>query len=118
MYNENNNLFEPYQGFIRGNMFQNLYSQYGKIYDVKPLNEQAEMLTYIDSLDFSCIDLGLYLDVFPENQQIIKLYNQLRQEKKKIIQQYEESYGPLTLNSNTLNTMPWAWIICPWPWED
>lgn len=117
MYNENNNLFEPYQGFVRGNMFQNLYSQYGKIYDVKPMNEQAELLTYIDVLDFACIDLDLYLDVFPDNSKMIQFYNQLMNEKKKAEAKYEEMYGPISLSSNTLNTMPWAWIICPWPWE-
>ena len=73
MYNENGNLFEPYQGFIRGNMFQDLYSSFGKVYEIKPMNEQAELLTYIDMLDFACIDLGLYLDIDPDNIQMIQL---------------------------------------------
>ena len=65
MYNSTNDLFEPYQGFIRGNMFKNLYDGYGKVYDIQPLNEHAELLTYLDMLDFAMIDIGLYLDVFP-----------------------------------------------------
>ncbi len=117
MYNENGNLFEPYQGFIRGNMFQDLYSPFGKVYEIKPMNEQAELLTYIDMLDFACIDLGLYLDIDPDNIQMIQLYNQLREEKKKIKKQYEESYGPLTLASKALEARPWAWDETPWPWE-
>lgn len=117
MYNQNDNLYEPYQGFIRGNMFKDLFNQYGKIYDIKPMNEQAELLTYLDVLEFACIDLGLYLDVFPDNQQIIQLYNQLMDEKKKILCNYENNYGPLSLSSDTLKTIPWAWNDCPWPWE-
>ncbi len=117
MYNQNSNLFEPYQGFIRGNMFKELYSQYGKIYDVKPMNEQAELLTYIDVLDFACIDLDLYLDIYPDNQQMIQLYNQLKYQKKQILDKYEENYGPLSLDSDVLDSTPWAWVICPWPWE-
>lgn len=117
MYSENSNLFEPYQGFIRGNMYKNLYSPFGKTYELKPMNEQAEILTYIDALDFACIDLGLYLDIYPDNVQMIQLYNQLNDEKKQFKKQYEDKYGPLTLDSKALNTMPWSWDNNPWPWE-
>ncbi len=117
MYNKQIELFEPYQGFIRGNMFPELFDQYGKIYDVKPMNEQAELLTYIDIFDFALIDLNLYLDVFPENAKMIELYNNLLQEKKMMMKKYEESYGPLTTNSEALNTVPWSWDNNPWPWE-
>ena len=112
-----NNLFEPYQGFIRGNMFENLYDGYGKVYDIKPMNEQAEMLTYIDIFEFACIDLGLYLDVFPNDQNMIQLYNRFREEKANIMKKYEESYGPLELSSSALRRMPWSWDNNPWPWE-
>ena len=112
-------LYDPYQGFIRGNMFQNLYDSY-KIkepYEIKPMNEQAEMLTYIDSLCFACIDLGLYLDVFPNDRSAIDLFNQYRNQKKDLIEEYESKFGPLLLNSDSLNTYPWAWDDRPWPWE-
>lgn len=117
MYNKNNDLFEPYQGFIRGNMFKNIFVPFGKIYEIKPMNEQAELLTYIDMLEFACIDIGLYLDIYPDNEQMIQVYNQLREEKKKWKRQYEDSYGPLTLGSKALNVSPWAWDDNPWPWE-
>lgn len=118
MYNKSIELFEPYQGFIRGNMFPSLFDQYGRIYDIKPMNEQAELLTYIDIFDFALIDLGLYLDVYPDNQKAIEVYNKFLQEKKNIVKKYEESYGPITLNSDALNTLPWSWDNNPWPWED
>lgn len=117
MYNQNNNLYEPYQGFIRGNMFRYLYDNYEKIYDVKPINEQAELLTYLDMFDFACIDLGLYLDIYPNDEQILQLYNQLNNEKSKVLNKYEENYGPISLGSGTLNVIPWAWDDYPWPWE-
>ena len=80
-------LYDPYQGFIRGNMFQNLYDAY-KIkepYEIKPMNEQAEMLTYIDSLSFACIDINLYLDVFPNDKNAIELFNQYRNQQNNLI---------------------------------
>ena len=119
-YSDNkNNLYDPYQGFIRGNLYKNLYDPY-KIqnpYEIKPMNEQAEMLTYIDALCFACIDLNLYLDVYPDNKEIIDLYNKYNNEKKDLTRKYEELFGPLVLDSETLNSYPWAWNDKPWPWE-
>lgn len=117
MYNKQIELYEPYQGFIRGNMFPSLFDQYGRIYDVKPMNEQAELLTYMDIFDFALIDIGLYLDVHPENQKMIELYNSFLQEKKSILKKYEENYGALTMDSSALNVAPWSWDNNPWPWE-
>lgn len=120
-YNDNiNQLFDPYQGFIRGNLYKNLYDPY-KIkqpYDIKPMNEQAELLTYIDALGFACIDLNLYLDVYPNNKEIIDLYNQYNRQKQELMEQYQNKYGPLVLSSNSLNSYPWAWDDKPWPWEN
>lgn len=114
MFNQENDLYEPYQGFIRGNMFKSLYDNYGKIYDIKPMNEQAELLTYLDMLDFASIDLGLYLDIYPNDNNIIQIYNQLNNEKMKILNKYENEFGTISSNNNS-NT--WSWDNAPWPWE-
>ena len=47
-------------------------------YEIMPMNKQAEMLTSIDSLSFACTDLGLYLDVNPDDKDALVLYNQYR----------------------------------------
>lgn len=117
MYNNMNELYEPYQGFVRGNMFVKSYDNYGKVYDVKPMNEQAELLTYIDIYDFVMMDLDLYLDVHPNDTNIISLYNNIKKEKGNVVRKYEECYGPLTLDGDGLNGTPWGWTVYPWPWE-
>lgn len=117
MYNSTEKLFEPYQGFIRGNMFKNLYDDYGPVYDINPMNEQAELLTYLDMFEFAMIDIGLYLDVFPNDKEMVNLYNNLKSEKKKILDKYEKDYNSLSLDSDDLNKMPWDWNKNPWPWE-
>lgn len=114
MYNQENNLYEPYQGFIRGNMFKNLYDNYGKVYEIKPMNEQAELLTYLDMFDFACIDLKLYLDIYPDDNNIIQIYNQLSNEKNKVLNEYENNYGSI---SSYNNSNKWSWNNYPWPWE-
>ena len=51
-------LYDVYNGFIRGNMFPNLFNQYkiSRPFDIRPLNEQAELLTKVDAYTVS---LGL-----------------------------------------------------------
>ena len=118
--NANTNLYDPYNGLIRGNMFKNLYDPYksGEPYDIKPMNAQAEDLTNIDALSFAMVDLGLLLDVNPNNQDAIKLFNQYREQKENLTKEYESKYGPITLDSDSLNSYPWAWKDMPWPWDN
>ncbi len=117
MLNENKILFDPYQGFIRGNMFESIFDQYGNIYSFKPINEQAKLLTYLDMLEFACIDIGLYLDIYNDDNKKIEYYNELNKEKKRILDEYESKFGPIELCSDYLNRSPWSWDNDPWPWE-
>lgn len=112
-------LFNPYNGLIRGNMFPDLYNSYklDKPIEITPLNEQADMLTYIDALCLALVDLDLYLDIYPNDQSMIELYNKYRTEKSSITKDYENKYGPLSLNSEALTKVPWSWDDTPWPWE-
>ncbi len=115
-----NRLYDPYNGLIRGNLFKNLYEPYNskEPYEIKPINEQARLLTHIDALGFAMIDLNLYLDVFPNDSEKIKLYNQYKNEKEELLKKYERMYGPITTLSDSLNTTPWAWDNMPWPWDN
>ena len=64
-----NNLYDVYNGFIRGNMFPDLFNQYkiSKPFDVRPMNEQAELLTKVDAYSFAAHDVALYLDTHPND---------------------------------------------------
>ena len=122
IYNQDvikSNIFDPYNGFIRGNLFPELYNGYklNSPLEVKPMNEQAEWLTDVDSLTFAMTDLNLYLDVYPKDKEALELFNQYRIQANEYIKQYENKYGPLVLTSNSLNVFPWAWDNSPWPWE-
>ena len=82
-----NDIFDPYTGFIRGNMFPDLYNQYkiNKPYEIEPMNEQAQILTTIDALCFSAHDLNLYLDTHPNDRDMIQLFNQYRIQSEQAI---------------------------------
>lgn len=120
LYTENmspKELYDPYQGFIRGNLFPELYNGYKvKPIELKPVNEQAKMLTTLDALCFTLTDLNLYLDIYPDDRDMLELFNQYREQIKNIKEAYESKYGPLTINSNANNTYPFIWINDPWPW--
>lgn len=122
LYNQNiqnKQIYDPYNGFIRGNMFPELYNSYklNKPLEITPMNEQAELLTYVDALTFAMIDLNFYLDVYPNDREALELFNQYRMQTDEYTKKYESKYGPLELTSNSLNTFPWAWDNAPWPWE-
>lgn len=114
------NLYDAYAGFIRGNMFPDLYNEYKvtKPFNIEPLNEQAEMLTSIDALCFASHDLNLYLDNFPDDRKMIELFNQYRVQANKMVEEYEKKFGPIFVNSDATNTYPWSWDNRPWPWEN
>jgi hypothetical protein len=113
-----NNLYDFYSGFIRGNMFPDLYNQYKleRPYEIEPMNEQAELLTYIDAYEFASHDLNLYLDINPDNRDMIEAFNMFSAEANKYITEYEKKYGPLFVSDS--NSYPWAWNKSPWPWEN
>lgn len=124
--NQNNNnaqknqISEPYEGFIRGNIYRNLYDQY-KNYKPNNLNsgsEQENMLNQWQQYNFTLIDLKLYLDVNPNDRNILDLYQKYLNITNEIKEQYEKKYGPVTCESEViLNSNNWNWIDSPWPWE-
>lgn len=111
--------YDPYNGFIRGNMFPELYNSYkiNKPFEITPMNQQAEMLTMLDALCFATIDLNLYLDNYPNDREALNLFNEYRQQLNAYKMEYQQKYGPLVINSDSLNRYPWAWNNSPWPWE-
>ncbi len=118
--NENpNSLYDPYNGFISGNMFPSLYNGY----KIDPVmldanSEQMRMLIMLDSLCFAKTDLNLYLDIYSNDKDIINLFNQYVNETDKLLTEYENKYGPIFVDSKANMTYPWAWDNSPWPWEN
>lgn len=111
-------LFDSYQGYMRGNMFENLYSEYN---DYKPQRlagstEQQEKLLELSEVAFASHDLNLYLDNFPNDKEAIRIFNEYRMRANKLMEEYERTYGPLVISSNSLNEVPWAWDS-RFPWE-
>ena len=116
---DNLNLYEPYEGFIKGNLFKNLYNEYKnyKPMTLRPTNEKNALMLEIQKYKFALNDLNLYLDVNPNNKEAINIYNNYVVELDKLTKYYENLYGPISLNNNLIKTSNFNWINCPWPWE-
>lgn len=113
------NLYNPQEGFLKGNMFSNLYSEYKSYKPQKPVpkNEQEKMLYELDSISFAAHELNLYLDLHKDDQSMVTLFNDYRRKLEELTKSYEEKYGPLTVNSNVMEDKASSWINTPWPWE-
>ena len=109
----NNQILEPYQGFIKGNMFKNLYDGYKnfKPSEINPTNEKEAMLEQWQQYNFALTDLNLYLDVYPNDREASTLYNKYLEIQKQIADKYESMYGPLTTNSKYAGSNSWEWIF-------
>ena len=115
--NNNSNLFNPKDGFEKGNMFSNLYSEYKNYKPINPKinNDRERLLNDISSICFASHELNLYLDIHPEDQSMISLFNDYKMKEKELISEFENKYGPLTTNSIMKN--PFSWEEEKWPWE-
>ncbi len=114
----NNNIADPFTGFKRGNMFDNLYDEYKnyKPQELKANSEREDLIMQIDEQRFAIIDLGLYLDLYPNDQNALNLFNNYLNKEKELCMMFEKKYGPLTLDS-PVQTKNWLWKNAPWPWE-
>jgi len=78
--------------------------------------EKFELLKQITAMDFSIIDLHLYLNTHPMDNCALDKYNALVMECKMMKESYERFYGMLCMGSISYK-YPWQWIEEPWPWE-
>ena len=106
------------EGFRRGNIFKNIYWPYNKdTYNFVAKNNREKLLLEIMQNAFYANELNLYLDIYPNDANRIKLYNEYNKKTNDLISKYNNTYEPLTLSGNELNEVPWSWEDSPWPWE-
>lgn len=112
MYNQNNEV-----GFLRGNMFDNEFKPYKNMTYIKPkLSTQREKdLFKIMESAFMINDYNLYLDVHPDDANILNKYKMSADKLRMLTKEYEDKYGPLCITSANYDTF--KWLESPWPWD-
>ena len=61
--------------------------------------------------------MGLYLDVFPNDNNVIELRNEYVEKYEQALEAYEGKYGAITMTSDALKKVPYNWSTSSWPWE-
>ena len=84
----------------------------------KPLPQEYYMqLEEIQAADFVVMELTLYLNTHPTDQQAIAQYNQFARHSKQLKRVFESQFGPLQQGSLNPSQTIWAWSDSPWPWQ-
>lgn len=79
---------------------------------------RCEILKRIDQISFAVDDLLLYLDTHPRDEKALIYCRELVQERKKLLQEYAQIYGPLTIDcTDSTSENSWKWMEQPFPWE-
>ena len=107
------------EGFLRGNMYKNEYKPYKNMTYKKiiPKNKREEMLLDIMELSFAINDLNLYLDLHPENEELLRKFKELVEMSCKKEIEFVNEFGPLELIDSD-STKEFKWIDDPWPWQN
>ena len=114
---KDNTLSSLDEGFLKGNLFKNLYDPY-KNYEIKKIipRTEEELLEYnIYKLCFAINDLNLYLDINPNDKEMYELFKKYVEQYKKYLHEYEMKHHVIELTDDTLGK--YTWIDSPWPWE-
>ena len=76
-----------------------------------------QRLEEIQAVDFVLVELTLYLDTHPRDQQALQQFNQCALNSMKLKKEFEARYGPLQQFGNSLTDANWSWGSSPWPWQ-
>lgn len=74
-------------------------------------------LKKIQELSFMAIELTLYLDTHPDDQNALVHYNIITQQLNALKQYYEQKHGPFIAYGFSPSAYPWQYVNEPWPWQ-
>lgn len=80
------------------------------------MTEREMMLKKLSSYDFAATELHIYLDTHPDDNSAADAFRYYEVQSKKLRQEFEKQYGPLSPGNKNGNR--WAWIADPWPWDN
>lgn len=80
--------------------------------------QSLSKLRELQELEFSLIELNLYLDTHPKDETAVNTFNNLFARFSESRRAYEAVAGPLVnFGHSGPSRCPWQWVEEPWPWE-
>lgn len=77
---------------------------------------QKELYEWIMMLGFCAVDMMLYLDTHPDDEEALNYFNQCNTLYNAAKQSYQEQFGLLNAFSEPERSS-WDWNTAPMPWE-
>lgn len=75
---------------------------------------KKQLLTRLSAIDFTLTELRLFLDTHSDDENALEMFDKYSRRYKTLKKQYEEQFGPLTLNGKNSDD----WLSDPWPWDN
>lgn len=76
---------------------------------------RKELIKKIMEYKFAINDMALFLDTHPCSEKALKKHNEYSTNYNKYKEQYENKYGPLSIDAETDSWEKWVYEL--WPWE-
>ena len=76
---------------------------------------REEMLQFIREINFTIIELGLYLNTHPDDEKAVCMHSEYCKKYRELTDKYQKVYGPLSIY---FPCNKWRWLEEPWPWEE
>lgn len=108
--------YEPEKALQQGTVFSCLYKPFFaeeqmSNKEAMPKSECEALLNTIQQISFALVDITLYLDTHPDDQEALKFREDNRLRRKELLQKFAAQYYPLTPDCEGL------WSDGPIPWE-
>ncbi len=78
---------------------------------------QRQLLEWVMMLTLCTVDMNLYLDTHPEDQDALAYFNQCVELLKSARRTYEAFYGSFTAVGGAPFESSFTWVETPMPWE-
>ncbi len=73
------------------------------------------LIKKLQQLDFSIVEVNLYLDAYPHCKKALAYYSKLTSERAAVAKLLAENGYPTSPLQNEGGS--WDWVKGPWPWE-
>lgn len=117
--NTNINVYSPYEGFVKGTLFKTLYQPY-KNFEPGKLNattEREKELLCVMMYYAGLHDLGLYLNVYPEDKDALKLRNEYYEKYMVSKKEFEMNNSPIGWDCKYPVEKGFTFATTPFQWE-
>lgn len=80
--------------------------------------DRMSLLMKLSALEFSALDMQLYLNTHPADKKAIAMYNGYVKDAAAARAEYERAFGPLFSFVSPSNPDFFGWIDEPWPYQN